>query len=685
MKNADVVEKVDVRVYSYGLCFRKQADGRRPTIAPLVYEQLRAANAYYNQRVEMENARRADWNGIRRNCFPKLARAEDDYEVADKAVASARDAVKKAKSVARTRKVDPAIASDLKVLLKDRSEKKKHLSLCREEYKDLLSPADAEFKRRMDIEAPKKDDVHQVRRARKSVLDAMLDEKQWPAAWKLSRKLDYDVNEKKNAVRKASGVTKGTYDLVDAAFDQAAKTSKGSIRFHRYSGGRVGLSVSSGTDEAMSGKGSSFRIDPLPEGTWDTASGRRHAVTNVRLRLGRGLEEVVFPIVMHRPLPPGAEIKAVWLKEEVFGVRRRWFLQITVKGGPKFVRKNPPPGSLVALNLSWKMVDGGLRSGYWVGSDGEEGEVLLRSLPEDGKYFRNKRSEYLYNSLMYPLDLGQIISLTFDRVMVLFLEQLKVLDFPAWVKNGKDLLKTVSQWRSPMRLCGYSRFLCEQTLTKDRMSVLWRLWRDHRIGGVVKLDLMPEGPGLSGISSWAASQGVTSPLEVFSLYLEIWRRKHIHLYDWKNQTMDRAMRARREMYRILARKLSGRYETLLIEDFDLRDVLEDALPEEESDKIRGAGLRRVVASPSILRSSLLAAFGGRYRKYDPAGNTMFHAGCGGAMIGDVDNVIMTCAKCGGSEDRDRNNCLNQIDTARGSSKKPRSISKKDHPLAKASR
>jgi len=677
MSDSTESEKGNVRVYNYGASFRKGADGRRPAMAAIVYEQLRAANIYYNKRVEIENGRRSEWRDIRRRCFPKLAEAEIAYAESDKAVADAREAVKAAKSSKRTRKVSPADSANLKNLRALRSAAKKHLSECRKEYESMLLPANTEFDRRYDLAVPNKGDVHQIRKAKQSILESMLSE-DWPECWKLSRELDFKANEEKNRVRRESGLTKGTYDLVDAAFKQASRTSSDVIKFRRYSGGRVGLSVSSESDDTMLGRGSSFRIDPLPAGTWDTRSGRRHAVTNVRLRLGRGLQEIVFPIVMHRPLPAGSRIKAVWVKEEIFGMRRRYFLQVTVE--ERAVRQapaGPVPGSLVAVNLSWKMVDGGLRSGYWVGSDGEEGEVLLRRLGPGSVHSRGNRSEYLYDSLVYPANLSTYIQKNFDFVMGIFLEKMKALEFPPWMKGDKNLLETVSRWRSPMRLCGYSIFLRDAVLTKDRMSALWRLWRSHRLGGDRKLDLMPVGPSaLDEVSEWASGHGITDQMEVFSLFLEIWRRKHVHLYDWKNQTMDRAMRARRELYRVLARRLSERYETLLIEDFDLRDVAEDKAPECESDKFAGAGLNRTVACTSSLRSCLTQAFGGRYRKYPAAGNTMFHAGCGGAMVGDTDNVMMTCVKCGKTEDRDRNNCLNQIDTANGSSRKPhRAIAK----------
>ncbi len=699
MKN-ETVEKADCRVYNYGISFRK-VDGRRPVVAAIVYEQLRAANAYYNKRVEMENKRRNEWREIRRRFFPKLADAELSYTVADKGVADARTKVKEAKSWADAKGAKPSKANqadrgtmdslkaELKSLRDVRAEKKKRLSACRDEYKLLFAPADDEFKRRYNLAVTNGKDVHQIRRARKSILESMLSE-EWPEFWKLSRKLDFDANEHKNLVRKESGLMKGTYDLVDAAFEQAMKTSMDSIKFRRYSGGRVGLSVSCGIDEVLSEKrGSSFRIDPLPDDTWDTRSGRRHAVTNARLRLGRGLEDVVLPIVMHRPLPEGAEVKSVWLKEEIFGVRRRYFLQITIEG--KIRPRNAPapkPGSMVALNLSWKMVDGGLRSGYWVGSDGKEGEVLIKKLhAEDQQAYAEKgRSEYLYDSLVYSTYLSTFIQKNFDFGMGFFLEAAQSLKLPAWIKGEKDLLKTASQWRSPMRLCGYSRFLCDQVLTKAVMDSLWKLWRNHRLDGAVKLDLMPTGPGaLRETTSWAAQNGVTDPLAVFAVFLELWRRKHIHLHDWKNQTMDRAMRSRREIYRVLASRLSREYETLLIEDFDLRDVAEDVLPEEESGKIRGVGMNRTIASTSVLRSCLMQAFAGRHRKYPAFGNTAFHAGCGGPMVGEVDNVTMTCTVCGRTDDRDRNNCLNQLDTARGSSRKPQAGRSRDVSLAKASR
>ncbi len=581
-----------------------------------------------------------------------------------------------------------SLKAELKSLRDARTERKKYLSACRDEYKQLLSPADEEFKRRYDLAVTNREDVHQIRRARKAILESMSSE-EWPEFWKLSRRLDLDANEQTNLVRKESGLMKGTYALVDAAFEQAMKTSMDSIKFRRYSGGRVGLSVSCGTGEILSEKkGSSFRIDPLPEDTWDTRSGRRHAITNARLRLGRGLEDVVLPIVMHRPLPKEAEVKAVWLKEEIFGVRRRYFLQITVEG--KAVPKSAPtpkPGSMVALNLSWKMVDGGLRSGYWVGSDGKEGEVLIkRSSPDDSRAYSEKgRSEYLYDSLVHPTLLSTYIQKHFDFGMGFLLEAVQSLQLPAWVKGDKDLLKTVSQWRSPMRLCGYSRFLCDQVLTKAVMDSLWKLWRGHRLNGAAKLDLMPEGPGaLREMTSWVAQHGITDPLAVLAVVLEVWRRKHVHLFDWKNQTMDRAMRSRREIYRVLASRLSREYETLLVEDFDLRDVAEDALPEDASGKIKGVGMNRTIASTSVLRSCFVQAFAGRHRKYPASGNTAFHAGCGGPMVGEVDNVTMTCTVCGKTDDRDRNNCLNQLDTARGSSKKPRPTASRSAPLAKAS-
>src|SRR4029077_13309836 len=83
--------------------------------------------------------------------------------------------------------------------------------------------------------------------------------------------------------------------------------------------------------------------------------------TTLRLRVGSDESKrpifAVWPMRMHRPLPPNSLIKTASVKREKIGPRDRWTLQITVDmTETKIVAPKPTIGGAVAIDIGWRLL-----------------------------------------------------------------------------------------------------------------------------------------------------------------------------------------------------------------------------------------------------------------------------------------------------------------------------------------
>ena len=202
----------------------------------------------------------------------------------------------------------------------------------------------------------------------------------------------------------------------------------------------------------------------------------------------------------------------------------------------------------------------------------------------------------------------------FDEARATLAMHLGTLALPEWLATET---RSLAQWR------GFGR-----------LATLTHRWRERRFEGD------------------AAAFGA----------LEAWRAQDEHLWDWEANQRRKTLLYRRELYRIAAADLARRYETVVLEKFDLRAVatLPDATSaSSDNDNARSV---RFVAAPSELRLAVTQAFvarSGRVEHVDAAGTTYICAACGSAEEWDQARELRhTCSRCAREWDQDDNAARN---------------------------
>jgi hypothetical protein len=139
---------------------------------------------------------------------------------------------------------------------------------------------------------------------------------------------------------------------------------------------------------------------------------------------------------------------------------------------------------------------------------------------------------------------------------------------------------------------------------------------------------------------------------------EQWARRDRHLYQWERDEYASVLRARREIYRLWARKLAASYDSVVIEAFDMRSVVTRA---PNKDDIPAARHYRFLVGPHYLRAEIQSVFGKRCEVLKPAKRTLNCHACGKLCKWDKARELRhDCESCGAAWDQDANNAKNQL-------------------------
>jgi hypothetical protein len=107
---------------------------------------------------------------------------------------------------------------------------------------------------------------------------------------------------------------------------------------------------------------------------------------------------------------------------------------------------------------------------------------------------------------------------------------------------------------------------------------------------------------------WQDQKTFPGDLALYELLRDFCYRDH-HLWAWEDCQRKKAMRHRLEEYRKLGADLAERYDTLVVEDFDLRRVAtKKSMEDGDEDTYESARHNRVLACTSELRGALVNAF-----------------------------------------------------------------------------
>lgn len=601
-----------IRVFEYGL-------GEPTTRADLdrVVEQMHKAHVYRNLLTEMERARRLavhETMAAHPDMAPLEARLADLVTLRDEA----RQAISTARGATRSRSETPqmrARAADLGRQIRE----------TRALIKDQRKAVTLAVK-------PQLEAIEEAHRQR--IRDA----------------------------RAVCGVYWGTYLLQESDADRARQEIF-PPKFRGWRGeGRVSVQLQQGvTIEEMFGDHTQLHIDAVHDTAHDQGARRgdrrRARRTNLWLRVGSDAQRrpiwAQWPLVYHRPLPPGTRVKIATVSRRRHDCRSwDWRLHLTVEIPDEATRAAPAEG-VIALNLGFcQRPDGTLRAGYMVGDDGTSREILLpRSVIDamnrcDGiRSVRDKNMDAMKAAMSawlatlraehekFVLEVGVISEgeapscwgPAWDRVAAYI--ALGGPALPAWFA---ERAATLHAWRSA-----------------DRFRAMAFRWRANRFACDEEGFRILEG-GTDGHNGWRDNR-------------DSWRHRDEHLERYESGMRRRALLRRRETYRIIAARVQAQYRIMLLDDTDLRDFQRSPVTESSEVEITPVKRNRGLVAGSELRLVMVNAFGpDRVVKGKPS-TVRCHA-CG--TVNDWDRRdgerMHTCSACGKPWDQDENACKNMI-------------------------
>lgn len=406
----------------------------------------------------------------------------------------------------------------------------------------------------------------------------------------------------------------GTRLLAGEAAKDTGKESKGDPKRKRWTyEGRVGVQIQGGrpTDELGPGysKNGQFQLDPLPVDQWDTRSGRRHAYTKARLRVGTDEKThkpiwMEFDVLLHRPLPDGL-LKWAWIKVWRSGNQHHYDLQLVVASENRSYRYQPPPTArmlerlkelgvvtslaprterrgTLAISLDWAATpDGGFVVATAVD---DEGHLMSFMLPPDIR----KRLEDCHR-------IQRHIDTHFNEAKDVLRRWVRVNKgsehAPDWLVENTS---HIHAWRAARKLANVAGRWTRETFNPESVEQFWGLWRDERLNG--GLDLFAS---FAELDSWFQAQGVTDSTRRMVLYLEWWRRKNRHLFQYASNRRQRAYARRLDIYRNWAAGLGRLYDTILVDGRDFRKAARDDSPEDDQTRDYFHKPRNVVASGTL--------------------------------------------------------------------------------------
>ncbi len=587
-------------VYKYGL--RAPHENRDLALA-----DLRLAHEYRNKLIEIERARRAR---VRLAEDALLGEPRRKLSETEKTLEDAVEAVAKYRASTRKRAAPEELIELLKLARSSHHEASYAFRVARQR----VQPSCAACKKK-ELPPPC--------------------EHATPEGRQLLVELDAAKDVAKAAIkeyRNASGPSWGTYLLVDAAARQSFSKlplydidgQPNDPRHVRWTGeGSIGVQLQGGlsVEEALAGEDTQLRISPPPAACWDPSTGSRRArsrqsrESEVWLRIGSDGRKPIwckFGVHMQRPLPPGATIMGAVAHCRRVGPHFDWYLTVTLRvdDASSLKPRVNATRDAVAVDVGWRVFGEGetyeLRVGYWSdGSDAPPVVVRERDIRVPGFVIPPRGELRLdtatLNQLTQPEGVRSERDVLFDGAKARLIEWLKTphKNEPEWVDHDgvvvtlREHCKALHAWRSQAKMAA--------------LTTRWGEWlKEH-----------PDG------DKWAYDM------------LVAWRGQDRYLWAVESRWRDRALRRRRELYRLFGVALARTYSTVVLEKFDKRDVARRPKAEDEGEA-HPARSNRQLAAVSELCECIEQAATSRGR---------------GAVQVPCENSTRECPACGRIEDR----------------------------------
>jgi hypothetical protein len=342
------------------------------------------------------------------------------------------------------------------------------------------------------------------------------------------------------------------------------------------------------------------------------AHGKTDVYGTLRMRIGSTAKSRApvwadFPIKMHRPLPKGSIIKRVTVHRTLGGAKTANAMSGRREHWEaQFVIEMPLPDprhgkGIVGVDLGWRRIGGELRVCAFADEEDGAGELRLSERTIGG--VRRVDSLRKTRDDMRNRALGLLIAM---RPLA-----------PRWFR---DETEHAHAWRNP-----------------SRIPMLLAQWRKQR---------------------WAGDE------DGFQ-WLSFWLERDRHLWQWEADQRRKNVNGRRKFYEGFAAKLAETYETLVLEDFDLRtfarrpakDAIVGPDGRKESQQEEAARAWRHLAGTYELRLVLENAFltrGGTVSRVPAANTTRTCADCGLIVRRDFAGSIEWTCDCGVVHDQDKN-------------------------------
>lgn len=540
------------RVYAYGC--RVDDDSLKAA-----FDQLRAAHQYRNRLVEIEHARRALVDTALRELSPELHELETAIAVEVTALDEAVKVGLASRITARSRKIA--------------LEAKEDITLRKEQLK--------------------------LHRARRKELRTAL----FTSTAFVERQTTIDETDKATriAARAACGVYWGTYLTIEQAMQGCRKGAP--PRFLPFRGeGRLAVQFQGGEparDMMQYGDAADSRLQidmaAHPEGHKNPWRQARIRVGSIgKLPLWANLR-----VKVHREIPADAEIKWAWISARRVATHTKWSLQLVLARDCGWDQQDRRiDGGMVAIDVGWRVLPtGDLRTAYWVGDDGAEGQVVI---PAE-RLARGRK----------VMDLQSIRDKNFDAIRKTLGEWLKINIVPEW---AKERFVALHAWKAQAKLAA---------------AVI--AWRTQRFPGDDILDV-----------------------------LESWRKQDKHLYDWQEHQRKGEQDWRKNLYRNVAAQLSRQYSTAIIEDTDWRDFQTDAAVERDDGRFELEDFHRRTAGVHVLNLALRHRMVECVEASAALTTQRCHRCQSVEPFDAAHELVHTCAACGATWDQDKNACMNLL-------------------------
>lgn len=613
--------EVPSRIWTFG------CDSTPSTIEGLdkIKEQITLYDDYYNALVENERKKREEYRALREKCYPRLTIDEAELDRLVQLKEEKREEIKKSRQATRKNTSYPKINAEIS-----------ELKLRIKELRTLV-----------------KDD--RVKAKEDPVLES--------GGVFISEKYSTLAKEIRSQFVER-GLYWGNYLQADNAFKSSLKGSMDPEPKHRFGEGRVGVQIQGKkgegsrefltTTKLFNGGSNFIKIEKLPESEFVGVNRRtgkevRRAFQH-RVYIAVGQEHrkpiwVSFRVAIHRPIPDGV-VKWAWIKVSRVGLTWKYDLQLTLESNA-FRDPDIIPAGAIAIKLGYRRVDAGIRFAVGFDTNGKVHNFFL-----DDSRVENDPNHLLEDVIRtLPDELKNVGDKCFNEARDELLKWFFSNKYQDWMSSHS--IDTLRHWRSHKRMAHLAGEWANRVFhDRSKLVNLWISWKQYRMSAQPKpLDLFPDrSEGLPVVQGWLSDRGVLEPEEVLVFFLELWRRKNKHIYQWESNQRDKAINRRRDLFRCISRRLVNQYGILYLKDSDLTKVAKKAKPEEESVQAQEQRSLRTTAAPSHFRMALTSAFGpNRTTKLSPSVSC---CNCGNTKIEQSTCAMTTCPKCHEPMDQD---------------------------------